>query len=188
MILETVKNTNRAARLLLVFSVICGGIYPLIVTAIGKTLFPAEANGSQILKGEAIIGSELIAQKFTQPKYFHSRPSAADFATIPSGASNQSPTSKSLAEAIQERRKTYGDAAPSDLLTASASGLDPHITPESAQMQIKRIVAARGLDQAGEERLRTIVANNSERPTLGFLGKDRVNVLKLNIHLDQELP
>jgi K+-transporting ATPase ATPase C chain len=188
MILETVKNTNRAARLLLVFSVICGGIYPLLVTAIGKTFFPAEANGSRILKGEAIIGSELIAQKFTQPKYFHSRPSAADFATIPSGASNHGPTSKSLADAIQGRQKTYSDAAPSDLLTASASGLDPHITPESAQMQMERIVAARGLDRTGEERLRAIVAYHSERPTLGFLGKKRVNVLKLNIHLDQELP
>ncbi len=188
MILETVKNANRAARLLLVFSALCGGVYPLLVTAIGQFAFPSQASGSLIVSGQSVIGSELIAQKFTLAKYFHSRPSAADYATIPSGASNQSPTSRALKDAVEQRRIIYNQAVPSDLVTASASGLDPHITPESAQAQISRIIAARVLDAASEQLLRTIVANNTENPTFGFLGKPRVNVLKLNMQLDRELP
>lgn len=188
MILETVKNTTRAARLLLVFSVLCGGIYPLLVTAIGNIGFPAAANGSLIVNSEKIVGSELIAQKFTQPKYFHSRPSAADYATIPSGASNLSPTSQVLKDAIQQRKNTYGEKTPSDLVTASASGLDPHISPESALAQVERIRQARGLDELGLQKVRTLIAENTEQPTLGFLGKARVNVLKLNIQLEREMP
>lgn len=188
MILETVKNTTRAARLLLVFSVLCGGIYPLLVTAIGNIGFPAEANGSLIRDSDKVVGSELIAQKFTEPKYFHSRPSAADYATIPSGASNLSPTSQVLRDTIQQRQIILGEKTPSDLVTASASGLDPHISPESALAQVERIREARGLDELGLQKVRTLIAENTEQPTLGFLGKARVNVLKLNIQLEREMP
>lgn len=188
MIFETVKNTIRASRLLLLFTVLCGGIYPLFVTAVGKIVFPDQANGSLIVSADKVVGSKLIAQKFTLAKYFHSRPSATDFATIPSGASNQSPTSRALKEAILQRENTYGKDAPSDLLTASASGLDPHISPQNARAQLGRIIAARGLDEAKVQTLLEIVANNTEQPTFGFLGNARVNVLTLNMQVDRELP
>ncbi len=188
MVLETIKTTKCAARLLLLFSLLCGVLYPLLVTGIATFLFPGKAGGSLILKNDAVLGSELIGQKFTLPKYFHGRPSAGDYATIPSGASNQSPTSQTLREAVQGRQVTYGALTPTDLLTTSASGLDPHITPQSAYIQIERIVAERGLDPVAAENIRSMVARNTELPTFGFLGKDRVNVLKLNIELDQELP
>lgn len=185
MIFETVKTTNRATRLLLLFTILCGGVYPLFVTVLASLFFQNEASGSLIVEDDKVIGSELIAQKFSQPKYFHARPSASDYATLPSGASNQSATSKALLDIVQDRQSHLGGSAPSDLVTASASGLDPHVSPNSAYFQVERIVSTRGLDSDSAQRLRAMIEKMTERSTFGILGKDRINVLRLNIQLDQ---
>ena len=139
------KTTLHALRILLVFTLLTGVIYPLAVTGISKVLFAKKANGSLVVSDGKIFGSELLAQKFDSPQYFWSRPSAADYATIASGASNKGPTSGDLANAIDERRAKLGPGAPGDLLTASGSGLDPHISPEAAEFQLPRVAAERKL-------------------------------------------
>lgn len=176
------KTILRSIRIALVLTVLTGVIYPLAVTAAARLLFPSQANGSLIQEGGKITGSVLLAQKFKDPKYFWPRPSAADYATVPSGASNKGPTSADLLQAVQDRRKVLGDSAPEDLLTASASGLDPHIRPESARFQIARIAQARKL-QADE--LAALVTRSVEPPQFGVLGEPRVNVLALNLALDK---
>src|SRR5207342_2147974 len=137
------------------------------------------------------VGSELLAQKFADPKYFQSRPSAGDtpYATVPSAASNAGPTSEALKKAVEERaadlRQRFSPPAgvglPSDLLTTSGSGLDPHISPEAARFQIAAVAAARGFDATQTEQLRTLVVFMTEPPQFGFLGEPRINVLKLNL-------
>ena len=187
MMTGTIKTLNVSFRALVLFTVLTGGVYPLVVTGISKIIFPHEANGSLLTRGERIVGSELIGQKFTGPIYFHSRPSAADYATLPSGASNLSPTSLALKNIVEERRAALGGAAPFDLLTASASGLDPHVSPAAAKFQIPRIVEARSLGIAGIAELTALVDQITEGPQLGFLGKERVNVLVLNLVLGKKL-
>lgn len=175
------KTALQALRLLLALTLLTGLIYPLVVTALGTGLFPHAARGSLVRQSERVIGSELLAQKFESPRYFWPRPSAADFATVASGASNQAPTSEALKKAVAERRAKFGAAAPADLLTASGSGLDPHITPEAARHQASRVARAR---QLSLEKMSALIAATTERPQLGVLGELRVNVLKLNLALD----
>ena len=129
-----------------------------------------------------MVGSDLIAQKFENPKYFWPRPSAADYATVASGASNKGPTAADLKKSIDERREKFGADAPVDLLTASGSGLDPHISPEAARSQIARVAAARNMSI---QRISALVDQTIEPPQFGFLGEPRVNVLGLNRLLDQ---
>src|SRR6202011_2202610 len=129
-----------------------------------------------------LVGSDLLAQKFENPKYFWPRPSAADYATIASGASNKGPTSADLKKSIDERRAKFGNDAAVDLLTASGSGLDPHISPEAARSQIPRVAAARKMSI---QQIAALVDQTIEQPQLGFLGEPRVNVLRLNRGLDQ---
>lgn len=188
MVTSTLKNLKVSLRTLLVFSVLTGVIYPLMVTGVATAIFPHQASGSLVLKSDKVVGSDLIAQKFTSPRYFYARPSAADYGTIPSGASNLGPTSASLRQAIDERMKTLGAQAPADLLTTSASGLDPHITPEAAHYQIERITHARALTAIQAQRIQEIIVAATEGPQLGFLGKNRVNVLRLNLELDRVFP
>lgn len=176
------KNFILALRSYIYLTVLLGLLYPAFVTLIGQFTFSKQANGSLVQKDGKIIGSELIAQKFESDRYFWPRPSAVDFNPLPSGGSNLGPTSLSLKEAMVARQAKAGDVAPQSLLFSSASGLDPEIDPKAAAYQIPRIAKARGMP---EENLRSIVASITERRQLGFLGEERVNVLRLNLALDE---
>jgi len=172
-------------------SIICGLIYPLVITMIAQTVFPEKSNGSIIKHGKQIMGSQLIGQLFISPQYFHSRPSATDpqYDASNSGGSNLAPSSAKLIALVQARvgqaRAANGLSAnapvPADLVLTSASGLDPHISPLSAALQIKRIADARKITEADLEK---IIQQNTEQPLLEIWGKERVNVLELNIALD----
>ena len=175
------KTIIQSIRALLVFTVLTGALYPLIVTGFGRVLFAEKADGSLLRADGKIIGSELLAQKNESPRYFWPRPSAADYATVASGASNKGPTSADLVKAIAERREKFGADAPADLLTASGSGLDPHISPAAAQSQAARVAKERGL---ALDRVTTLVAEHTQPPQWGIFGEARVNVLALNLALD----
>jgi K+-transporting ATPase ATPase C chain len=176
------KTTFQSLRIFIVLTLLTGVIYPLAITGIAQLLFPKQANGSRITEQEKLVGSDLIAQKFEDPKYFWPRPSSADYATVASGASNKGPTTADLKKSINERRAKFGADAPVDLLTASGSGLDPHISPEATRSQIPRVAAARNMSI---QKLSALVDQTIEPPQFGFLGEPRVNVLGLNRLLDQ---
>ena len=175
------KTTIQALRFLIVLTLITGVVYPIVVTGFSKILFAKQANGSLITDGKKVISSELLAQKFEDPKYFWPRPSGADYATVASGATNKGPTSADLVKAINDRREKLGKDAPADLLTASGSGLDPHLSPAAAKFQIARIAAARKLS---DQSIAALIESKTEAPQLGILGEPRVNVLALNRALD----
>lgn len=175
-----------AMRTLLVLTLLTGLVYPVIIFGIGQIFFPEEAQGSLIRKGDHCIGSKLIAQKFQSDRYFHSRPSSSDYATLPARASNWGPTSNALKKTIAERRRKYGARAPADLLTSSASGLDPHLSPAATLWQMDRVAQARKLTILQRQQLEQIIAEQIELPQLGFLGPPRVNILRLNLRLDRE--
>jgi K+-transporting ATPase ATPase C chain len=176
------KTIFQSLRIYIVLTLITGIIYPLAMTGIAQICFPKQANGSRVVENGQLIGSDLLAQKFESPRYFWPRPSAADFATLPSGASNKGPTSADLKKAIEERRAKFGSDAPVDLLTASGSGLDPHISPEGARSQIPRVAAAHNITI---KKLSDLVDQTIEPPQFGFFGEPRVNVVHLNRALDQ---
>ena len=177
--------------LTVVFTVLTGILYPLAITGIAQVAFPHQANGSLIERDGKVVGSELLAQQFTGPKYFWPRPSAGNYATVPSGASNLGPTSAALqsnvvnnAKAFRDGNKLPADApVPADMVFTSGSGLDPHISPDAARLQLARVAAARGVS---EDAVRPVVEKFVEQPQLGFLGEPRVNVLRLNLALDQQ--
>lgn len=176
-----------AAVMTLLFAMLLGLAYPAAMTAIGQLLFPSQANGSLIRQNGRVIGSKLIGQAFAGPGYFHGRPSAAGkgYDAAASSGSNLGPTSRALVDRVGAdlaSLKSPAAQVPPDLVTASASGLDPHISPESALLQAGRVAAARGLSEAA---LRQLVARHIEHPLMGFLGEPRVNVLVLNIALDE---
>lgn len=183
------KDLLRSISVLAFFTLLAGVAYPFLVTGIGQ-LFPMQANGSLIRDSKQIIGSSLIAQKFMGAGYFHARPSASDFATVPSGASNAALTNRAWPDAVLERKRNLQGEnpeadVPADLLTASASGLDPHISPEAAFFQLKRIEKARNLSETQKRKLEEIIQSATEGPTFGILGKERVNVLLLNLQMDK---
>jgi K+-transporting ATPase ATPase C chain len=183
-----------AVMLTLVLTVLTGLIYPLVVTGLSQALFPRQANGSLITSNGKIVGSELIGQKFTKPEYFHGRPSAAGsdgYDAANSGASNLGPTNQALINRVRDDIKkfrqenpTYTGPIPADLLTTSASGLDPHVSPASAFAQVDRVAKARG---ASTDAVRQIVEKHVEGRQFGIFGEPRVNVLALNLDLDQTL-
>jgi potassium-transporting ATPase KdpC subunit len=182
---------KRSLLAFLWLSLICGLIYPLMITIAAQTVFSEKANGSIIKHGNQIMGSQLIGQLFTNPKYFHGRPQASDpqYDASNSGGSNLAPSSAKLIALAQARvgqaRTENGLSAdtpvPADLVLTSASGLDPHISPLSAALQIKRIADIRKITEADLEK---IIQQNTEQPLLGIWGKERVNILELNIALD----
>jgi K+-transporting ATPase ATPase C chain len=176
------KAILQSLRIYLVLTLLTGILYPLAMTGIAQFLFPKQANGSRITENGKLVGSELVVQKFESSHYFWPRPSSADYATVASGASNKGPTSADLKKSIDERREKFGNDAPVDLLTASGSGLDPHISPEAALSQIARVAAARNMSI---QKVTTLVDQTTEPPQFGFLGESRVNVLRLNLALDQ---
>lgn len=181
-----------AVSLFLVLSVITGIAYPLAVTGAGKALFPAQAAGSLIVKDGHVVGSRLIGQSFTEPKYFWSRPSATSpmpYNAANSGGSNQGPLNPALVEAVKGRIDALKAADPGntkpipvDLVTASASGLDPHISLNAALYQLDRVARSR---QLSPQRVRELINQNTESAWLGLLGEARVNVLALNLDLDK---
>lgn len=169
-----------------------GLAYPLAATGLARLLFPRQAAGSLVRRDGRIAGSELLAQKFAAETYFHPRPSATDFATLPAGAGNLGPTSRALRDAVAaraaalrgENRLPPEAPLPPDLLAASGSGLDPHISPAAAALQIPRIAAARHFTPAQRASLERLVAGHTEPPQFGLLGAPRVNVLLLNLDVD----
>jgi K+-transporting ATPase ATPase C chain len=184
------KHIKTTLKLFAILMVLVGIIYPVAITALAQLFFPKEAGGSLLYdSGGNLTGSALIGQPFSDPKYFWLRPSATSgypYNPLASGGSNLGPTNKDLIEQISNRTellKSSGIQAPvpSDLVMASASGLDPHISMQSALVQIPRVAKARNLD---EETLRKLVLEHVEERQLGFLGEQRINVLKLNLALD----
>lgn len=184
------KQLRPALLMLAILTFLTGVVYPLIITGIAQLGFPAQAHGTLLGDPEQPIGSMLLGQANADPRYFWPRPSATEYGTLPSGASNMAPTSAALAELVTERaadfRAVHGlsaeDPVPVEMLFASGSGLDPHISPDAARLQVGRVAEARGLD---EGRLRALVDAHVEEPQLGFLGDPRVNVLVLNLALDE---
>src|SRR5580698_2099652 len=179
-------------RMTLVMTVLTGLIYPGVVTGLCQMLFPNQANGSLETKDGKIIGSTLIGQNFTKPEYFQPRPSAAGngYDATSSTGSNLGPTSQKLVDRIKaaadkfhQDNPGFTGTIPADLLTASGSGLDPHLSPESADAQVGRVAKARG---ANPDDIRTLIIQRTDGRDLGFLGEPRVNVLKLNEALDEK--
>lgn len=188
------KEIKPAILMLIAFTIICGGIYPAIVTGIAQAVFPRQANGSFITdKSGQVVGSSLIGQPFSDPKYFWPRPSVTpDFGYNPAGSrgSNSGPTNPDYLKTVTDRVKSLRDAGltgpvPAELVQASASGIDPHITPEAAAVQIPRVTKERGLSK---EMLKMLVDAHSEDRQLGIFGERRVNVLALNLALDRLAP
>jgi len=179
-------------RLYLVLVLLTGVIYPLIVTGVAQVLFHDLAEGSLVRSNNGVVGSLLLSQKTEDPKYFWPRPSAGDYATIASGASNLGPASSDLKKAIADRLSKLQPTGvnaqstiPDDLLTASGSGLDPEISPEAARWQVDRVAKARGFSADQTAGLKQLVEQHVQKPQLGFLGEPRVNVLMLNLAVDQ---
>jgi K+-transporting ATPase ATPase C chain len=190
-----VKQLWIALKITVVMTLITGIAYPLLVTGLAKAIFPAQASGSLIRAGGRVVGSELVGQRFTRAEYFHGRPSAAGndgYDGLSSGGSNLGPTSQKLADRVKDdvakfraENPSYTGPVPADLVTASGSGLDPDISPESADAQAARVAAARGI---GVEQVRALIAANTGQRQFGILGEPRVNVLQLNLALDQSVP
>lgn len=182
------KQLRPAFVLLVVFTILTGIVYPFAVTGIAHVIFPYQAGGSLISRGNIVVGSSLIGQSFTTDRYFHGRPSAAGpngYDATASSGSNLGPTSKALVARVEAGVKAMGvkdgTEIPADLVTTSGSGLDPDISPEAAAFQVDRVARARELPI---ERVRSLVRDHTRGPLLGILGEPRVNVLELNLALD----
>jgi K+-transporting ATPase ATPase C chain len=179
----------------IVLTILFGLVYPLVFTGLAEVLFPHQANGSLVAVNGKVVGSELIGQNFTKPGYFHGRPSAAGtngYDAANSGGSNLGPTNQKLIDRVKTdvqkfraENPSYTGPIPADLLTSSASGLDPHISPASAEAQVARVAKARGV---APERIAQLVARHTEGRQWGVFGEPRVNVLLLNVDLDQAVP
>lgn len=189
-----VKQLRPAITVTFVLMVITGFIYPGIVTVFAKALFPSQANGSVVTSNGRAVGSTLIGQQFALPEYFHARPSAAGdgYDATASSGTNKGPTDRKLADTLiagaiasAEKDGAVKGRIPADMVTASGSGLDPHISPANAELQVARVSAARGADL---QQIRALVASHTEGRQFGFLGEPRVNVLELNLAVDSAFP
>ncbi len=190
---EFFSEIRGAVMATVVLAIVCCGLYPLVVFGIAQAVFPAQANGSLIVdKDGSVRGSRLIGQNFSGEKYFHPRPSAAGngYDAANSSGSNLGPTSQKLNDAIKERIEAYRkenslketDPVPADAVTASGSGLDPHISLRNAELQVARVAKARN---ESVDKVRELIRSNTDNPDWGFLGEAGVNVLTLNLALDQ---
>ncbi|WP_411341062.1 potassium-transporting ATPase subunit KdpC [Sphingopyxis sp. J-6] len=185
---DLISSLRPALVMTLLFAALLGFAYPLAITGIGQAFFPDQANGSLVRQKGIVVGSTVVGQAFASERYFHSRPSAAGdgYDGMASSGSNIGPTSQALADRVRADVVRLSETAPGpnvppDLVTTSASGLDPHISPEAALYQSERVARVRGLDPAAVRRL---VEQAVETPLLGFLGEPRVNLFKLNRRLD----
>lgn len=186
------KEITQGIRFTIVAMVLLGGGYHAVLWAVGRIAFPSQAEGSLIRSDEGtIVGSRLIAQKFTRPEYFHARPSGVDYNAASTGGTNYGPSNPEHLKAVQERLAAFSiqegatpRQVPSEMVTSSGAGLDPHIPPAAADLQAGRVASARGAPLA---RVRELVLAHVEPPTFGFLGRARVNVLELNLALDASL-
>jgi len=184
------KYLFTSIRLTVATAFLFGVIYPMFITGIAKIVAPNGGKGKEVLVNNQRVGFELIGQKFDDPKYFNSRPSAVDYNAASTGGSNKGPTNPEYLALVEERINTFLKENPSikkedipvDLITASGGGLDPHISLHAAEIQIPRIAKARGIN---EDKLQALVKANTEAPLFGLLGPSRIHVLKLNIALDQ---
>jgi len=187
------KTLFISLKIFLFFTILTGVVYPLLVTGIAQLTFPAKANGSLIVRDNKTIGSELIGQQFDSTIYFSSRPSAVSYNPLPSGGSNYGLTNVKLKNLVTERKHqfiTFNQldsltVIPSEMLFASASGLDPHISPQAALLQVERIANARNLDNGQKQRLLQLVKEVTEAPQYLVFGEQRINVLLLNLKLDE---
>jgi len=187
------KSILISIRLLFLLTLITGIVYPLLITGIAQVFFHNKAEGSLIKKDGVIIGSELIGQEFDSATYFRSRPSAVSYQTLPSGGSNLSWSDKRLNDLVTERKAAFlrenmlndTTAIPVEMLFASASGLDPHISPRAAFLQVERISQARGFSEDQKQKLITLVTKKTEKPQYSLFGEVRINVFLLNLELDK---
>jgi K+-transporting ATPase ATPase C chain len=186
------KELKPAILITFVLTIITGILYPLAVTGVAQAMFHNKANGSLVERNGKVVGSEIIGQTFTKPEYFHPRPSQNSYDAANSGGSNLGPTNPALADrlkkdgvAFRKDNPDFSGPIPADAITASASGLDPEISPANALAQVARVAKARG---ASSDSLRSLVEGNTQRRDLAVLGEPRVNVLKLNIALDEAYP
>jgi potassium-transporting ATPase KdpC subunit len=185
------RQLRPAVVLLVLLTAITGVAYPLLVTLVAQVAFPSQASGSLLTRGDGVVGSVLVGQPFSDPKYFWGRPSATspfEYNAAASSGSNRGPLNPALVDAVKGRADALRaadpdnrDAIPADLVTSSGSGLDPHISPAAARWQVHRVATARGLDPAA---IQALVDRYTESRQLGFLGEARVNVLALNLALD----
>jgi potassium-transporting ATPase KdpC subunit len=187
------RSLMTAIKLTIVLAVLTGLIYPIVLVEIARAVFPTQAGGSLVLRDGQVVGSSVIGQNFSAPKYFHSRPSAAGdkgYDASNSGGSNLGPTNKALIEAVKSRLKgvleenpgTTPEQVPIDMVTASASGLDPEISPAAAELQVPRVAKARGMS---EDDVRRLVEQATRGRWMGIMGEPGVNVFKLNLMLDR---
>jgi K+-transporting ATPase ATPase C chain len=184
-----IKLIIQSIRQTILWTVIAGMAYPLVITVIAQLSFKSQADGSLLERNGKVVGSELIAQQFTGTNYFWPRPSSGSYATVPSGASNLGQTSGALKTNVMNNASAFitgnnlptNAAVPADMVYASGSGLDPHISPEAARLQVKRVAASRGWS---EDKVAALVEKFIESPQWGIFGEPRVNVLKLNLALD----
>ena len=187
------KTLITALKIFLFFTILTGILYPLTITGIAQVLFPDKANGSLIVNDNKIVGSELIGQQFDSVIYFTARPSAISYNPLPSGGSNYGLTNTRLKTLVEERKTRFLDfnrldsltIIPSEMLFASASGLDPHISQKAALLQVERIVKARKFNSLQEQNLIQSIKDITEKPQFSVLGEERVNILKLNIEIDE---
>jgi len=184
------KNLITSVLMTIATTVLLGIIYPVVVTGLAQVLFPKKANGQLVEVKGKVIGSRIIGQAFTGPGYFHPRPSAVSYDAANSNGSQWGPTNQKLIDRVKGdvanvEAENPGTPVPIDLVTASASGLDPHITPANAEFQLPRVAKERGTTL---EQMRGLVAKHTEQRQFGFLGEPRVNVLEINLELDEQFP
>jgi len=187
------KSLITAIKVFLLFTVLTGIVYPLFITGIAQLFFPKKANGSLITKENQIVGSKLIGQQFDSAIYFTPRPSAISYNPLPSGGSNYGLNSTKLKKLVVERKQKFITlneldsltGIPSEMLFASASGLDPHISPKAAYLQVERIVKSRNFNSDQKLKLEQLIKDQTEAPQFFCLGEERVNVLLLNLEIDK---
>ena len=187
------KQTWKTIKFLFILTFLTGIIYPIFITSLSRIIFPDKAEGSLIISDGRVIGSELIGQKFDSVAYFWSRPSAIDYSPIPSGASNLGPTSDKLLKMAKERKARFINenfldsniTIPAEMIHASASGLDPHISPNAALLQVERICKVRNFSSDEKQTLLSIIDKQTEKPQYLIFGEERINILLLNLELDK---
>jgi len=187
------KTLIIALKIFIVFTILTGIVYPFFITGIVQFIFHSEANGSIVVKDGSVVGSSLIGQQFNSEFYFSSRPSSISYNPLPSGGSNYGLTNEKLKKLVKERKTQFVtfnhldslSDVPSEMLFASASGLDPHTSPEAALLQVDRVCLARGFDLSQKQKLIKLIQNNTEGLQFSLFGVKRINILLLNIELDK---